>query len=418
MTSACSRQFAGSDRTKVAVGAECDHMRDNGHLGRFGAVDVNRLTDVASLESIGSFWRSLNVHIFADMDCVLRNLQNSRSKPHVFVLSKESRPVALALGVVALQRVSWKVGYLNIPKRPLRFLEFPPNCLIGSYDDETASALISAINVSLVDGGLSFARFSQLDVSHPISVALEGAEHRWSKDPVNETTVHWHLDLPETFDAFYKSRSKNVKNNIKTYRNRVKKAFADSVVLECIQRPEDVDRAADIAEDLTAKSYQRSLGIGFKDTPAEREWWQMAAKRGWLRVYILSLDGKPVAYWAGTVYDGVYTVNFTSFDPEYSRYHPGQVALLLMIEEFCEDEDVRHIDYGFGEAAYKKRFGNVSLTEADIYYFAASLRGQAWRVVRLSVSGAHGVLRSVLERWNLLDRVRTYWRSAARGTRT
>ena len=414
MRSASSRQFAGSDRTKVAVAEEGDHMMGDGHLGQIGAVEVSRLTDLASLETIGNFWRGLNVHIFADMDCVVRNLRNSRSEPHVFVLSRESRPVALALGVVTFQRVPWKVGYLNVPKWPLRFLEFQPNGLIGAHDEETAIALISAIKASLAKRGLPFARFSQLDVSHPVSVALDNAEHRWSKDPVNETSVHWHLDLPETFDAFYKSRSKNVKNNIKTYRNRVKKAFADSVMLECISRPDDVDRAADIAESLTAKSYQRRLGIGFKDTPEEREWWRVAAQRGWLRVYILSLDGKPSAYWAGTVYDGVYTVNYTSFDPEFKHYHPGQVALIFMIEEFCDDQDVQRIDYGFGDAAYKKRFGNVSLTEADIYYFTASLRGQAWRTVRFSVSGAHGLLRTGLERWNLLDKVRTFWRSAAR----
>ena len=278
--------------------------------------------------------------------------------------------------------------------------------------------MISAIDVSLAERGLSFAKFSQLDIRHPVYDALQGGGHRWSKDPIKETAAHWHLDVPETFDAFYKSRSKNVKNNIKTYKNRVKKAFGDNVQLECICRPEEVERAAEIAEHLTANSYQRGLGIGFNDTQTQRDEWRMAAERGWLRVYVLAFDGKPTAYWAGTVYDGIYTVNFTSFDPEYKHYHPGQVALLLMIEIFCSDQDVKQIDYGVGEAAYKKRFGSFWLSKADVYYFKVTMRGQTWRAVRFLVSGAHRFLRDGLQRWNLLSKFRAFWRSAARGKGT
>ena len=414
MANAQASRTVEPDRAAPLCLAESDDVTRNELLGCFGSVEVRRIADVADLATIGKFWRSLNVHIFADMDCVVRGLRNSEAKPHVLILLKEGQPVALALGQEVHAPISWKLGYLDVPKGPVRFLEFPPNSLIGAHDEQTAAALISAIDTSLAERRLAFARFSQLDLCHPVSVALDGAEHRWRKDPVNETAMHWHLKLPETFDAFYQSRSKNVKNNIKTYKNRVRKAFGNAATLECLSRPEEVDRAADIAEQLTAKSYQRPLGIGFKDTLGQREWWRIAAERGWLRVYVLFLEGKPTAYWAGTVYAGAYTVNFTSFDPDYKRYHPGQVSLLLMIEEFCGDQEVQQIDYGYGEAAYKKRFGNVSQTEADIYYFTTSIRSQAWRVVRFIVSGGHRFLRTYLQRWNLLDKSRSFWRSLAR----
>ena len=61
------------------------------------------------------------------MDCVVRNLLDSEAKPHVLVLSKGAHPVALALGHEVRERVSWKLGYLNVPKGQVRFLDFPPN---------------------------------------------------------------------------------------------------------------------------------------------------------------------------------------------------------------------------------------------------------------------------------------------------
>ena len=317
--------------------------------GRFGAVEVTRISDIAGLLSIGDFWRSLDVHVFADMDNVLSNISNSGAKPQVFVLSKDSRPVALALGQEVFDRVSWKVGYLNIPKGPVRFLTFPPNSIVGAHDNETATALISAIDDCLAETRMAFCQFNQLDVRDPVYQTLKGNEYRWRRDPVNETSVHWKLELPDTFDAFRKSRSRKLKDHMNKYSKRVQKAFEDQAQLECLSRPEELDRAADIAESLTAKGYQRGLGIGFEDTPTQRDWWRLAANRGWLRIYVLTFEGQPAAFWSGTVYKGVYTTEFTSFDPEFKEFNPGGVALLRIIEELCSDPDVKKIDYGYGE---------------------------------------------------------------------
>lgn len=382
-------------------------------------VAITSLTTVEELATVKAFWSANAASVNADFDSFLVSLKarETVAGPHVLVLSRRGEPVALALGRRVRRHLSWKLGYIDVPPFPVEHLEFPSDGLIGVYDEAAATVLLGAVDAALAATGLPFAKFKSLDVTHPVHRALAEMAHTRSRDPVSETAVHWRLDLPASFDAYYQSRTKNVKNNIKTYRNRARKAFGEPLTLTCLRRTEDVEQAIRIAEQLTAKTYQRGLGVGFADTPQRRESWRLAAERGWLRVYVLEMEGKPVAYWAGPVYEGVFTVDFTSFDPEYSHYHPGQLALLSMIEEFCADPLVRQIDFGYGEAAYKSRFGSWSSTDANVIHFARSARGQAWRAVRMLVSGSHRMVRSALERWNLLDRLRTGWRTLARKTR-
>lgn len=58
---------------------------------------------------------------------------------------------------------------------------------------------------------------------------------------------------------------------------------------------------------------------------------QWAAERGWLRLWMLRLDGAPIAFAYGLEHGGVYFDLKLGFDPRFSRFGPG---VLLMRERF------------------------------------------------------------------------------------
>jgi CelD/BcsL family acetyltransferase involved in cellulose biosynthesis len=66
----------------------------------------------------------------------------------------------------------------------------------------------------------------------------------------------------------------------------------------------------------------------FYGTLAER-----CADRGWLRLYLLLLDGQPVAHIFGAVYGNTYYALKTSFDEAYQHLSPGAVLVAHAIRD-------------------------------------------------------------------------------------
>lgn len=87
--------------------------------------------------------------------------------------------------------------------------------------------------------------------------------------------------------------------------------------------------------------------VGFHD-----EWSRLALKRGWLRLYLLSLDGAPVAAVYGFSYLNVFHFYQSGFDPAYSAHSVGMVALAMSIRAALE-EGVQEYDLLHGSEAYK-----------------------------------------------------------------
>ena len=56
------------------------------------------------------------------------------------------------------------------------------------------------------------------------------------------------------------------------------------------------------------------------------------ARAGWLRGYVLSLEGTPGAFWIGTLRNGVFVSDYLAFDPAFADYAPGIYLMVKAIE--------------------------------------------------------------------------------------
>jgi hypothetical protein len=68
--------------------------------------------------------------------------------------------------------------------------------------------------------------------------------------------------------------------------------------------------------------------------------------------YQLLFSGHPVAYRLGFLKDGTYYDWHTSFDPEYQKYHVGQMSVAYMIRNFMQ-HGVSQINFMAGEYQWK-----------------------------------------------------------------
>lgn len=120
---------------------------------------------------------------------------------------------------------------------------------------------------------------------------------------------------------------------------------------------------------------------------------RMALARGWLRLYLLRLDGKPAAALYGFKYNSVFYFYQSGFDPDFSKHSVGMVVMGLAIKNAIE-EGIQDYDLLHGYEQYK-------------FLWARNER----ELVRLELYPPHArgaLYRQAMElRWNIK---RTMWR--------
>jgi RimJ/RimL family protein N-acetyltransferase len=78
---------------------------------------------------------------------------------------------------------------------------------------------------------------------------------------------------------------------------------------------------------------------------------------GWLRFDMLKLDGEPVAYHFGFLYDDTLVYYTPTFNLDYFKRSPGTVLFKSMLED-CLTRNIRQFDFARGAESYKERFAN------------------------------------------------------------
>lgn len=85
------------------------------------------------------------------------------------------------------------------------------------------------------------------------------------------------------------------------------------------------------------------------------EWTRLAMQHRWLRIYILRLDGVPVASLYGFRYGDTFYFYQSGFDPDHAKSSVGMLVLGLAIESAI-GEGVSECDLLHGDEAYKFRW--------------------------------------------------------------
>ena len=136
------------------------------------------------------------------------------------------------------------------------------------------------------------------------------------------------------------------------------------------------------------ETYQHILGVGFSDEQVQRRLAELGADRGWSRGYMLYLRDNPVAFWHGYAYRGIFGIGATGFDPASPAIapdvpaHAGDRRPLL-------DTLVHTLDFGFGDATYKRHFGDGFVEEEDVVVFGGSRAPSLLNALHTAFGGIH-----------------------------
>lgn len=130
---------------------------------------------------------------------------------------------------------------------------------------------------------------------------------------------------------------------------------------------------------------------------------RLALDRGWLRLFVLRLNGEPAASLYGFRYGRTFYFYQSGFDPRYSKYSVGLVTMGLAIkgaiEEGAEEYDLLH-----GDEAYKFDWAREARPLIRISLYPPRLRGLLLQGAERASRAARRMARRVLPR-QIADRL-------------
>lgn len=360
------------------------------------------------LEPLRDRWRSFPLRrVDADIDFFSEYAHGSAAvvRPHV---------ISLAGGLVVARLehtvLTTTVGYKAVYRPRIRLLVVAHGGITGADSEELSRASVTELMATLRRGEADAVLLPSVRTDSPLFAAARALPPALCRQRPLVRTTHWRLELPDSMETFMQSRSKKVRENARVYGNRLRREFGDRLTVEKLSSPGDVDRIFAELGEVAAMTYQGGLGVGFEDTAARRATTTLGLERGWFRAYLLYLDGRPIAFWQGYAYGRTFFTGTPGYDPAFANLSVGTFLLLRVIEDLCSDEGVDELDYGFGDADYKRRFGSESWEEADVLIFAPRLKGLRVNLARTAILGGAQAARSVLERTGLAGSLKKRWR--------
>jgi CelD/BcsL family acetyltransferase involved in cellulose biosynthesis len=337
-------------------------------------------------------------------------------RPHAVLLERAGEPAALALARLEQLELTARIGYRAVYRPRVRALTLVYGGLLGRVDEPDAALLLGELRREVSEGEADLLRLRALEVGSPLHRVASSAGPRALRERASRPVAHWELDLPDSYDAFLQSLSKSTRDGAKRYVRKLEREYGDALALETFGDASESERLFRDAGAVATKTYQHGLGVAFAQDEGQRRLTRALMDRGWFRAWVLYLAGEPVAFWHGRAYRGVFSTGVPGFDPAHADLRVGNYVLLRLIADLCADPELHTLDYGFGDAEYKRRFGTRCRWEQDVHLYAPGARGLRINAVRSGVAAVGSGSRRLLERGGRLGRLKRGWRERlARG---
>lgn len=214
------------------------------------------------------------------------------------------------------------------------------------------------------------------DLVHP---AIAGAGYRIAAQEIAPSP---RLVLPGSLDELLAGRSRNLRSQIGRRRRALQGEGTLEMAVATSPGPE-LERLLEMFLKVEASGWKGVEGTAIAADPATEALYRgfaaAAAAAGWIRVYVLLLDGEPIAADYGCAFGGGGFLIKTGFDEHFGKFAPGLVLRADVIGASIE-EGLGHYDFLGGPDGYKLRWTDDLAPRTTLRAFAGpmGIPAQAW----------------------------------------
>ncbi|HEY1771784.1 MAG TPA: GNAT family N-acetyltransferase [Gammaproteobacteria bacterium] len=191
-----------------------------------------------------------------------------------------------------------------------------------------------------------------------------------------------YLDLKgHSWKSYLSTVSRSHRANVNRRQRRLKESFQSVEFQKVTDETTRIACFKDFARlhALRWSGDESSTALTGPDVMAfHEEFSRLALGRGWLRLYVLKLDGKSVASTYSFRYGDVFYYYQAGYDPTYNSYSIGLTTLAMAIEQSIE-EGITEIDFLHGEEEYKALWTRTRRDLERVQCFPPNIHGTLYR---------------------------------------
>jgi hypothetical protein len=338
-------------------------------------------------------------------ESVLASLPSAR--PLVITRAIDGVITALVASRIDEVTTPLRVGYRQLlPVRPTT-LQVMEGGLLGELGD--MDEVFDALDAAADDGGAHLVTLPRLEPAHPVAVAAAHGRRPWRRTPEPANFHHRSHIGAGGYDELM-AGSKSTRKRVRKYAKTL--ARDHEVELDIYCTAERFDEFIAEAMPIAETSYQYALGSSL-GTPGEVERLRRAADLGWFRGYLLRVDGQAWTFDYGIHHGTTFTAIATAYRQEHAKQRPGNIALAGWIDDLGANE-VTEIDWGPGDADYKRSLSSRVTEEQAIHLFRRTPAGTLLALVAALVDGIDRFGRWVVGQAGGLQKVKTTLRGRLR----
>lgn len=378
-----------------------------------GTLQVKIASTLEEIQGIRGAWSAMQWHPNADIDfySLIVSVRSEVIRPYVMVVLRNGEPISIVAGRLEENYLAIKIGYKVVWRPKVRRITLLYGGCMGPGSEESSEVVVRQLFQSLREEKADLLSWSGLRWHSPLHRLMGRMPNFLCRDYLAQASEHWTMTLPTSLDEFLEQRmNKKHRYWAKRTMRLLEKDFPGGVRHACLSKPAEVGKLFSDTVSIARKTYQWGLGVGFQDNLENRQRLKLAAEKGWLRGYVLYLKEEPKAFWICTVYNDTIHLDFTGFDPDFRKYEVGTALFLQVVGELGA-QGIKCLDFGLGTAPYKERFGDGKFTETTMCVFAFSLRGIFLNMLRLLTQGPAELVRRLLIRLSLEQKVKRLWRT-------
>lgn len=378
-------------------------------------------TTIQEARSIQSDWQeavdSLGTdQIDAAPDFLLSILSSvgAGARPYVALERRGTSFSSAIIGRLVKRRISSKIGSLQVPSPKLDSLEIVHGGYLSDGSPESLAWLRKHIQTLLLTGRVECVSVLHLGEEH-VGYPQIASGLVPGRRPHATTTQHWLALLvdPETGEKVDRHSSRTRKK-FRYYDRKLREHFSDDVVVREVRTPSDLKEFVAVASSIGARSYQKGINVGVQDNARWNTLIETLERQDCLSGHLLVAGGTPIAYALGSIYRSTYSLIATSFLPEFRDLSPGAYLLRSIIGEL-EERGVKTLDFGFGDAEYKRLYGTVCVPESLMRFYGVSIRARIAEAIDGVASGLTRTLQMLLQDSGFAARIRRMRRRRLEG---
>jgi len=379
-------------------------------------LEIVTIRDLEGIESIRSVWEEMQCKESfpvpnADINRYIASIEaiDDGMLPHVILFKCNGNPVAMTIGRIETRKLSLRLGYKTLFGLTLRSLSIVYGGIIGQPSSELCAVVIDELMNVLRRREADVVFFNHLRTDSTIYKLYKTMASFWSRNHSTLAEPHWQTNITDTVKEFYSNVPNSRKRRWRRDIKQLEKICPSEIKVVCYRQLSDIAYLSDVACQIEKGTYKQYLCSGFIRSPLNRVLLEQAARDGWLRAYVLYAGDQPCAFQFDVQYKGSQFSEYGSFDPKWSRGSPGIVLLIKVLEELCKERDICRMDFGFGDALYKRKFGTDHWLEESVYIYAPRLRPTLINMA-MSVNLIFSLLRRAARKLNLDGWIKRNWR--------